>query len=378
VGLAVNRIGLAIVVVSAIVGASEPRASGDPYRFRVPSQFPAPRVPVDNEMSDAKVELGRRLFYDERLSANETMSCATCHRQELAFTDGLAQPRGSTGDRVVRNSMGLGNVAYRARLTWANPLLDRLEHQALLPMFGDTPTELGLTDPEMLLARLRRDADYVERFESAFPDSSNAVTLLHVTQAIASFERTLLTFDSPFDRYVAGDERALSASAARGMELFFSERLECFHCHGGFDFADSNDHEGNANAEQPFHNTGLYDVDGHGSYPASDRGVIDVTERAEDMGRFRAPSLRNVAVTGPYMHDGSVASLEDVLRHYEAGGRAVESGPDETDAAAGPNKDRFIVGFVLTDDERADVVAFLRALTDESFLHDPRFGNPFR
>ncbi|MFO0695309.1 MAG: di-heme enzyme [Polyangiales bacterium] len=367
-----------VAVVAGLALLPPPRAVGArAYRFELPPGFPEPRVPADNPMSELKVELGRRLFYDRRLSANQRQACASCHRQELAFTDGRAHAIGSTGDVVARSSMSLANAAYRSRLTWANPMVRRLEDQALVPMFGDHLVELGLPDAETLLARLRRDPDYVERFAASFPGESAPITLANVTRAIAAFERTLVSGGSPYDRFVAGDASALSASAQRGMELFFSERLECFHCHGGFDFSDSFDHAGMPDAERPFHNTGLYDVDGKGAYPASDRGVYEVTGRPSDMGRFRAPSLRNVGVTAPYMHDGSIATLEGVLAHYEAGGRTVASGPDAGDGSQSPLKDPFVLGFVLTDAERADVIAFLESLTDEAFLHDPRFSDPF-
>jgi len=365
------------VLLAAFVGR-EPRAESPRYDFGLPEGVAPPRLPEGDPMSEAEVELGRRLFYDRRLSRNGTMSCASCHRQELAFTDGRAHPVGSTGEAVGRNSMGLANVGYRSRLTWANPLLARLEDQALLPMFGDTPSELGLDAPETFLARLRADDDYVSLFRAAFPDDPRPIRLARVTQSIAAFERTLVSMDSAYDRFVAGDARALDASAQRGLELFFSERLECFHCHGGFDFADSVDHGGGPSDAPPFHNTGLYDVDGRGSYPADDRGAIDVSERPEDMGRFRTPSLRNVAVTGPYMHDGSIDSLDAVIRHYEAGGRAFGGLRSAPGADATRHRDRFVTGFVLTDAERLDLIAFLESLTDEGFLHDPRFADPFR
>lgn len=366
-----------LVALLALLVPGESVRGDVEYAFRLPHGFPMPRVPSDNPMSETKVELGRRLFYDPRLSQNGTQSCASCHRQELAFTDGRANAIGSTGDVVKRSSMSLANAAYAARLTWANPLMNRLEHQALVPMFGDAPVELGLRDARVLLRRLRRDRDYRERFAAAFPDDANPVSLTNVTRAIAAFERTLISGDSPYDRFVAGDASAMSESAQRGMELFLSERLECFHCHGGFAFSDSIDHAGMPEPERAFHNTGLYDVDRDGAYPASDRGLYDVTHRAEDMGRFRAPTLRNIAVTAPYMHDGSIATLEGVLDHYEHGGRRIDSGPNAGDGSTSPRKDRFLNGFVVSDAERADVLAFLNALTDERFLHDPAFADPF-
>jgi len=353
-------------------GAEEPG-----FRWDLPQGFPKPVVPEDNPMSAEKVELGRRLFYDKRLSENREQSCASCHRRELAFTDGLGHAVGSTGEHHRRGSMSLANVAYASRLTWANPLLDRLEDQALVPMFGDKPVELGLSEAQTLLDRLKDEGDYRHRFERAFPGDPRPITLANVTRALAAFERTLISGNAPYDRFTRGETNALSAEAQRGMDLFFSERLECFHCHGGFTFSDAVDHAGLPEPARAFHNTGLYNVDGHGAYPASDRGLYELTGKPADMGRFRAPTLRNIAVTAPYMHDGSAATLEEAIDHYMAGGRRIAAGERAGNGAESPLKDEFLVGFVLTDGERRDLVAFLHSLTDEDFIRDPRFSNPF-
>jgi cytochrome c peroxidase len=161
------------------------------------------------------------------------------------------------------------------------------------------------------------------------------------------------------------------------MELFYSERLECHHCHGGFNFTEASVHAGSAFDAALFHNTGLYDLDGAGAYPAGNTGLYELTGEPADMGRFRAPTLRNVAVTAPYMHDGSVETLEEVIRIYEAGGRLIEDGPWAGDGRSSPLKSGLIPGFALTDDERADLVAFLESLTDARFLTDPRFADPY-
>ncbi|HVG56916.1 MAG TPA: di-heme enzyme [Hyalangium sp.] len=346
----------------------------EPYTWRLPPGFPDPAVPEDNPMNAPKVELGRHLFYDTRLSANNTQSCASCHRQEQAFTDGRATALGSTGEGHRRNSMSLANVAYAASLTWANPVLPDLEDQALVPLFGEHPVELGLAgQEELLLQRLSEDASYRKRFAEAFPDDPQPVSLASVVRAIAAFERTLLSGGSPYDRYTYRDELdAMSLSAKRGMTLFFSERLECFHCHQGFSFTDSVKSKLTAFPEVTFHNTNLYNVDGQGAYPATDQGLREFTGKPEDMGRYRSPTLRNIAVTAPYMHDGSIATLSEVLDHYAAGGRASAHG-----AAPSPFQSEFVRGFTLTDQERQDVLAFLESLTDPEFLTDPRFSDPF-
>jgi cytochrome c peroxidase len=329
-------------------------------------------------MSVEKVELGRYLFYDKRLSANQTQACATCHRQELGFTDGKAHAVGSTGEIHRRSSMTLTNVGYVSRLTWANPLLDKLENQALVPMFGDAPKEMGLKDAKMLTDRLEAEPEYQRRFPLAFPGDPHPITVDNTVKAIAAFERTLISGDSPYDRYTQGETGAMTTDAIQGMDLFFSERLECFHCHGGFTFSDSVSHAGMKNPERPFHNTGLYNIDGKGGFPASDRGLIELTGHPDDMGRFRAPTLRNIAVSAPYMHDGSIATLSEVLDHYGRAGRLIASGPNAGDGSKSPLKESFVGGFVLTDTERRNLLAFLQSLTDTNFLKDPRYSDPWK
>lgn len=348
-----------------------------PWQWKLPKGFPEPVVPADNPMTSEKVALGRRLFYDKRLSQNQTQACGSCHQQSRGFSDGRTTALGSTGQLHFRNSMALTNVAYASHLTWANPLIDRLEAQALLPMFGDNPVEMGLADEETLLTRLRDDTQYRDLFAAAFSGESTSITLPNVTRALASFERTIISGNSPYDRFSRGDQQALSDSAKRGMQHFFSERLECFHCHGGFNFSDAMNHAGLPEPERAFHNNGLYNVDRMGAYPERDRGLIKITGKLTDMGRFKAPTLRNIAVTAPYMHDGSIATLGEVLDHYANGGRTIESGPDAGDGSVSPNKSTFLIGFILSDDERADVVAFLESLTDEKFLRDPALSDPF-
>jgi len=329
-------------------------------------------------MSAAKVELGRYLFYDVRLSINETAACATCHRRELAFTDGRPQAIGATGEVHPRGSMSLANVAYNASYTWADDTVRDLETQMLVPMLGEDPVELGLAGlEEEVLGRLGATELYRELFAAAYPDAEAPLTFAHIVQALASFERTLISGDSPYDRLVFADEAAaLAADARRGMKLFFSPALACFECHAGITFSGPVEFEHSPPAQPVFHNTGLYDLDGRGAYPAADRGLQKVTGKGADMGRFRAPTLRNVALTAPYMHDGSVATLEEAIDHYAAGGRAraAEGGP--------PPRRRtrispLLGGFTLSAAERADLVAFLRSLTDERFLTAHRLSNPF-
>ncbi len=259
-------------------------------------------------MSEVKVRLGRRLFYDTRLSGNGTFSCGSCHQQAHAFTDGRARAIGSTGQAHARSAMSLTNVAYNASYGWADAAARTLEAQIAVPMFNEHPIEMGLKGNEAAAAaRLAADAADVRLFREAFPGDASPVTLDNAIKAIAAFERTLLSANSPVDRYLYRDERAaLDPAAVRGMTLFFSDRLACAGCHAGFNLSGPTVHDGAAAPTPTFHNTGLYDVDGRGAYPSTDRGLIDQTRRPADMGRFRAPTLRNIAVTAPYMHDGSV------------------------------------------------------------------------
>ncbi len=358
--------------------AAAPAAAEETYAWNLPAGFPLPYVPPDNPMTAEKVELGRFLFYDRRLSANGTMACASCHQQALAFSDGKTTPHGSTGEPLPRNSQGLANVAYYSTLTWANPVLTDLERQILIPMFSEFPVELGITGHEAeVLARFRADPRYQTLFAAAFPGEADPYTWGNIVKALASFSRSLISADSPYDRYLAGNLDALSGAALRGMDLFLSEELECHHCHGGFNFTGSIRQRNTVFVEAPFHNTGLYNLDGRGAYPPNNTGVEAVSNRPEDMGRFRAPSLRNVALTAPYMHDGSMATLEEVVRFYEAGGRYIADGPYAGDGRRSPLKSGLVSGFTLTDQERADLIAFLEALTDTTFITDPRFSDPF-
>ena len=348
------------------------------WRWDLPPDMPPPQVPADNPMNPAKVELGRWLFYEPRLSGNGSMSCATCHIQSLAFTDGKARSVGSTGEMHPRSAMSLVNVAYASRLTWANPLLDRLEDQALTPLLGDRPVEMGLENGDQRFAELlRSDANYSELARRAFPRDNDPHSLVNGVRAISAFIRTINSFDAPYDRYLAGEVGAISEAAERGTALFFSERLECFHCHGGFNFTDSTTHANTTVERVGYHNTGLYNLDGRGAYPPDNTGLFDMTGETRDMGRFKAPSLRNVTVTAPYMHDGSVATLDEVIANYARGGRLIEEGEHAGDGRLSPFKSEFVTGFELNDEERADLLAFLESLTDESVLTDPRFANPF-
>lgn len=352
-----------------------------PYPFDLPMGFPKALVPATNPLTPEKAELGRHLFYDTRLSGNGTQSCASCHEQARAFTDGRVLAVGSTGQMHPRNSMSLANVVYAGTLTWPNPLMRDLETQAAVPMFGLDPiVELGgLGKEEEILARLRADTKYRDAlFPAAFPNEASPFTMTHVQRALASFERIMVSGDSRFDRFLyRGELNALTPQEKRGYELFQSEACECFHCHSGFNFTDAVVFV-NSPADLKFHNTGLYNIGGTGAFPIDNRGLIEFTGVPSDMGRFKAPTLRNIEKTAPYMHDGSIATLEEVIEHYAAGGRTITSGPNAGVGHASPFKSGFMVGFTLPQEDKAALVAFLKSLTDEGFLTNPKLANPWR
>jgi cytochrome c peroxidase len=369
-------------LLGALLACAEAHGTVDPlsgnpslFRWSLPAGVAPPPVPVGNPMSTAKVELGRRLFYDTRLSGNGAFSCSSCHRQEFGFADAKNIPLGSTGQAHTRNSMGLTNVAYQRTLGWADPATLSLETQALIPQLGELPVELGIKGREgEVLQRLRSEPMYQSLFPKSFGDTPDPLTLANVNRALAAFQRTLLSFNAPFDRFARGDTLAISAAARRGQIAFST--LRCSRCHAGPNFSTAL--EPGIPAGEEFANTGLYNVGGTGAYPTRNGGLFEHTRLSTDMGRMKVPTLRNVAVSFPYGHDGSVGSLETVIDNYARGGRLVPAGPNAGDGRLNPFKDRRISGFAITPQGRADLVAFLQALTDSAFLTDRRFSNPWR
>ena len=337
-----------------------------------------PLAPADNPMSAAKVELGRRLFYERRLSGNGTYACGSCHQQRLAFTDGRARALGSTGEDHRRGAMSLVNVAYNTSMDWVDAEGRGLEEQMLRPLFGAGPVEMGAAGREAeILGRLAADPIYPKLFAEAFPGETEPVRFDNVRRAIASFERTLVSGDSPYDRLLfADDRRALSEAALRGMKLFFSEEVGCSGCHGGLNLAGDMAVDGAPRPRPEFHNTALYNLDGAGAYPAEDTGLAELTGKAADMGRFRAPTLRNIALTAPYMHDGSLATLSEVIDHYAAGGRNLAADGRRA-ATSSPLRSPGVRGFEIAERRRRDLIAFLESLTDAGFASEPRFSDPF-
>ena len=296
-------------------------------------------IPEENPRTAAKVELGRQLFFDKRLSRDNTVACATCHVPERAFTDGKRVAVGIEGRFGRRNALSLFNRSYGRSFFW-DGRAKALEEQPLEAIFN--PKEMDLTLEELdkrlnelnELNRLSREGatkSYRERFEEVFDERPTAQ---NVAKAIATFVRTLLSGNSPFDRFEHGDASALSDAAKRGLQIFRGKG-NCIACHSGPLLSD-----------EDFHNTGV----SWGKEPV-DLGNFEVTKKDADRGKFKTPSLRNVALTAPYMHDGSLATLEDVIELYNRGGQP------------NPNLDRELRPLGLTAEEKRDLAEFLASLS---------------
>ncbi|HOB66225.1 MbnH family di-heme enzyme [Ottowia sp.] len=354
-----------------------PTPDPTPWQWSLPAGWAPPLVPADNPMNDAKVELGRRLFHEPRLSGNGTLACSGCHAQASAFTDDRALARGATGEVHPRNAQPLTNVAYNTTFNWARPDVRTLEQQMAAPLFNTAPVEMGVNEANRaaVLARIAGDADYRARFGAAFAGQADAVSWDNIIRAIATFERTLISASSKFDQWQAG-QATLTAAEERGRALFFGNQALCARCHGSPNFNDQFVSSAAAPAEAPFHNTGLFNIGSTGAYPEPNRGIFEVTKQAADMGKFRAASLRNIELTAPYMHDGSIGTLEAVIDFYAAGGRDVGNGLYAGDGRANPFKDPLIGQIRLAAQDKSDLLAFLKTLTDASFTHNPRFAPP--
>jgi len=303
--------------------------------------FPPVRHPQDNPYSQEKALLGKHLFYDKSLSIDNSVSCGSCHQQEFAFSDaGNATSKGFHGLTGTRNAPGLTNVTYNTSFFWDGGV-PTLEQQAIAPIIN--PIEMNMNS-DTLVARLKMIPKYQELFTKAWGTSE--ITFDRVTKSIACFERTLLSGNSAYDRYKRGDTSAISTQAKFGSILFFSEKADCFHCHGGFNFTDN-----------AFHNTGLDSI-------AVDKGLYLVSAYDPDKGKFRTPSLRNIALTAPYMHDGRFMTLEEALGHYNSGGRGA------------PFKDALVRPLNLSKEEVDAIIAFLKSLTDDEFVNNTEFKEP--
>jgi cytochrome c peroxidase len=367
-----RRNSLRLLIVSAFVVAARLWLTPDfsaqqpSLKISIPLGLPADTwdyyVPRNNPMTPAKVELGRKLFFDSLLSADGRISCASCHDPKIAFTDGKAVAEGIAGRRGQRNSPTLLNAMFNTGQFW-DGRADTLEDQAVQPLVN--PLEMGNGSYDEVVNRLRSVPEYRAEFQSVF---GSDVKIQLIGKAISAYERTLVSGDAPFDRFIAGDQNAISDGARRGFALFRG-RARCSRCHTISDalpfFTDFN-----------YHNTGVamnhpnFDKLSKQVYAAVEtdkaKEVIDALAKQEggqelgrvlityqvfDIGSYRTPSLRNIALTAPYFHDGSAKTLADVVKFYKAGGRQNINLEWDLDALA------------LTEDEQRDLVAFLESLT---------------
>ena len=311
----------------------------DEYVLHIPPGFPTPDIPADNVLTKIRIALGKRLFYDPVLSSDSTRSCGSCHAAHLAFSDSTSVSLGIEQRLGTRNAPSLANVAYQKKLLREGGV-PTLEMQILVPIQEHNEFDFNIL---LVAERLNQMPDYVAMANKAYGRAPDAFV---ITRSIAAFERTLLSGDSPYDQFTfQGKNSALSESEKRGLGLFESNRLNCSKCHEGFLFTN-----------QDFTNNGLYEV-----YP--DSGRIRLSGLESDRAVFKVPSLRNVGLTAPYMHDGSMPSLERVIDHYQTGGKAH------------PNKSPLLKPFNLTSQERTDLLAFLQSLSDQNFISNPEFRN---
>ncbi|MFT4032360.1 MAG: cytochrome c peroxidase [Siphonobacter sp.] len=337
-----------LLVSIVLVGMAFTRQTPTPYSFTIPGTFGNRfTIPADNPTTQEGVELGRYLFYDSLLSKNNTISCSSCHQQNKAFTDGLSISIGVSGRPTFRNSMSLVNLLWVRDFFWDGHSTS-LEAQALVPMAH--PDEMGLA-PEKTALKLQQTPFYPGRFEKAFGTSTITADL--IAKALAQFERTLISANAPYDQYLQG-KYILTEAEKRGMHLFMHGPEgkrggnSCAHCHGSAKFF-----------QNVFHNNGL-------DKSPLDPGRQDLTGIDDDFARFRVPTLRNIAITAPYMHDGRFLTLDQVIDHYS----------DHIEPSRTLSRD--LGGSLhLTPSEKKDLLAFLHTLTDSTFLTDQRFSNPF-
>lgn len=309
-----------------------------PGFMEIPPGFDALIVPADNSYTPARWALGKKLFYDPVMSVDSIISCGSCHKPELAFSDDVAFSLGVEDRLGTRNAPSLANVGFHPYFTREGGV-PTLEMQILVPIQEHNEFDFNIV---LLADRLKRDSNYVKMSQEAYEREPDPFV---ITRSLACFERSLISGYSPYDHYENyGDDLALTADELSGMELFFSEKTNCSQCHSGFNFTNYS-----------FENNGLYEE-------YEDVGRFRFTGSDEDLAKFKIPSLRNVDLSAPYMHDGSIQTLEQVVEHYNQGGQ------DH------PHKNAMIRPLNLSQKEQSQLVAFLRSLTDQSFIENSLFS----
>lgn len=326
---------LSLLIFSAC--EREPVSRPEVELLQVPSHFPGMTFPSDNGLTAKRWKLGKRLFFDPVLSRDSTISCATCHRLEYALADHLPVSPGTDGRLGARNTPGLFNIGYEPYYTREGGV-PTLEMQILIPIQEHAEMDFNIVDAS---ERLMNQTSYVAESHEAYGRDPDPFV---ITRAIATFERTMISGGSAYDDYLNGNSSALTTAEQRGMNLFLSSSTGCAHCHSGVLFTN-----------HTFENNGLYD-----DYP--DIGRMRLTNDSSDLALFKVPGLRNVEYTAPYMHDGSIATLREVVEHYNSGG------------ADHPNKSDEVRPLNLSPQQIDDLVAFLKSLSDPSVLSDPRFA----
>lgn len=331
--------GLSILFLNSCADNTSTPAEEVDYT-KVPAHFPAIPFPANNPYNAAKVELGRYLFYEKLLSRDTNLSCAHCLKQEYAFADCTPISQGADLEPEPRNTMSLVNAAYRTKLKWDGGS-SAIEANAYRSIFL---AAIFAADTNEVNKRLQNHPKYPAMFKKAFGENTVPGCFL-AGQAIATFARTIVSGNSRYDKYYLGDETALTQTEKDGMALFFG-KANCSQCHTGIFFTDLN-----------FHNTGL-------STHYFDRGRYKVTGNFNDWGKFITPTLRNIEKTAPYYHDGSLATLEQLVEHYNSGGKAFYT------------KSELIKPLNLTDYEKKALIAFLKSLTDEELLTSTKYSKP--
>ena len=343
-------LGISLLTISScvhdpVIIESTPDAT--PYYLDIPRGFPPMDIPLDNPMTVEGVALGRKLFYDTQLSGDNTQSCASCHQTEASYSDSNRFSTGIDGSVGDRNAMAVVNLGYAFSLFWDGRSAT-LEEQALEPVVN--PIEMKAKWPEVLDI-LNADPQYREEFKIAF--NVDVIDSLDVAKAIAQFERTMLSGNSKYDKYIRG-EVFLTESEIRGKDIYNDETADCFHCHGTSLFSGF-----------IYENNGVQQT-------MVDHGLGNITGLSTDIGKFKPPTLRNIELTAPYMHDGRFNTLEEVVEFYNSG--VNQSSPNISPVMLKANRPGGNLN--LTTQQKADLVAFLKTLTDYDYVNNPEFTKP--
>tara|TARA_B100000767_G_C19761623_1_gene535395 strand:+ start:1695 stop:2777 length:1083 start_codon:yes stop_codon:yes gene_type:complete len=307
-----------------------------PYIIETPSGFPDMKIPPENPMTAEGIALGEKLFKDPILSADNSQACISCHQKSSSFSDPSQFSTGIDNIQGVRNASVLVNLGWNTSFNWDGSSLT-LEDQAFEPVTN--PIEMHNSWSNVEIA-LNSHIDYPDLFKEAF--NIDYIDSIHIVRAIAQFERTLISGNSKFDKYLRG-ETQLTSSELGGYAIFNSEKGDCFHCHGSQMFMDN-----------LFHNNGL------DTEPFTDIGLGKITNNSFDNGKFKTPTLRNIEFSSPYMHDGRFTSIEEVVEHYNSGGKY--------STTIDPLMKKIGIGLQLTNNEMENLVAFLKTLSDTEFI----------